>query len=129
MKTAEARYIRELQARKSELTAELEALERKLVSFGTTPQRRRQAQTKKARRRRGKPLHAYIRKALSKAAKPIKVRDIEKAVRGAGYKTQAKNFYHALYTALRQDPSVRKAGRGKFALKKPREVQPKAEKK
>ena len=129
LKTAEARYIKELQARKAELTAELEAVERKLASLGARPKGRKQAQARKPRRRRGKPLRAYIKEALSKAAKPLKVRDIEQTVRGAGYKTQAKNFYHALYTALRQDPSVRKSGRGKFTLKKPREAQPKAEKK
>ena len=96
LKTTEARYIRELQARKVELTAELQAVERKLTSLGAKPKGRRRAQVRTTRRRRGKPLRAYIKDTLSKAAKPMKVRDIEKAVRGAGYKTQAKSFYHAL---------------------------------
>ena len=117
----EASYRAGLQLLKAELMSELASVDAKLRALGGGTEKAakaRKAPVQKPRGRSGKPLRAYVEEALSKAGKAMKVREIEAAVREAGYETKAKMFYHCLYTLLRQDPGFRKAGRGKFALKK-----------
>ena len=117
----EARYRKELQARKAELQAEIADIDAKLKALGVKtrrPRKARKAPVRKPGPRTGKPLRIYVEEALAKAKSPMKVREIEAAVKRAGYKTLAKNFYHSLYALLRQDPRIQKAGRGTFALKK-----------
>ena len=117
LEAVEERYVKELRARRAEIAAEIEAVERKLSIIGPAAQKARPTQAKEVTGGGGRPLRVYVKDVLTKAAKPMKVRAIEQAVLKAGYKTQAKKFYHAIYTLLRQDPDVRKVGRGRFALK------------
>ena len=123
----EARYRAELQARKAELMSEVAQIDAKLKALGRraaqAPKTRR-APARRPRRPVGKSLRTHIEQVLSKAASPMKVRDIEAAVRKADYKTQSKDFYHSVYALLRQSDKVRKAGKGLFAIKKASKPRP-----
>ena len=69
-----------------------------------------------AKRATGTPLADYIARALA-GSDGMRVRDIEAAVRKAGYRSAAKDFYNIVAATLRDRPEFRRVSRGVYKLK------------
>jgi hypothetical protein len=65
--------------------------------------------------RRGS-LPAYIVQVLEQAGKPMRAVEIQKAVLKAGYKTDSKDFYGIVATALRNPRRFQNVSRGLYRL-------------
>jgi len=113
----EAKYVKELQARRARLACELATIDERLGTFGKLAAPARRVTRHRRRRRSGAPLRTFVARVLSKASGALRVREIEQAVRRAGYKTRAKDLYNAITAVLAQSREVRKTGRGRYALK------------
>jgi hypothetical protein len=72
---------------------------------------------RRGRRRGGKPLIEYVRKALGKATGGMRVKEVQQVVRNAGYRTAAKDFYGIVATTLRDGRFFQKVRRGVYKLK------------
>jgi len=70
----------------------------------------------KPARAAGKSLVEYIQDVLAKAAGGMRVKDIMAAVKAAGYKSGAKDFYNLVAAAARGD-DFEKVSRGVYVLK------------
>ena len=122
-----------LRARRDKLGSQLAALERQIAALsggarrGRKPGRRpatpkaaakRTPKLRPARRgRRGTPLVDYVQNVLKKAPKPMRVKEVVKAVTAAGYKSDSKDFYGIVATALRDPKKFHKVKRGVYKLK------------
>jgi len=76
----------------------------------------RRKAVKKAKKARGKPLVEYIKQVLSKSDRPLRAKEVEKAVKAAGYKTRSKDFYGIVATALRDGKRFKRVSHGVYAL-------------
>ena len=116
-----------LQAQRDDLTKQLDAIDRQIAALGGDGRRtQKKATAKPAASRRTmpkniKPLIEYVREALAEAKDGMRVKDIMAAVQKAGYKTNSKDFYGVVATAVREG-GFRKLSRGVYkvgAAKKP----------
>jgi hypothetical protein len=83
----------------------------------TKPKRRRKPGRKpRAKQATGMPLAEYVRKALAKAPRGLRVTEIEKAVLAAGYPTKAKSVYKPVTKVLAKG-DFKRLGRGIYGLK------------
>ena len=71
------------------------------------------ARTRK--RREGKTLRVVVEEVLRGAKGPMTVKELEKAVLRAGYKTQAKRIYNAVFANLKI-LGAKRVGHGQYAL-------------
>ena len=67
------------------------------------------------RRRDGKPLLEYIKQVLADSS-GMRVRDIAQAVKQAGYKTKAKDFYTIVASTVRDPKQFANLSRGVYKL-------------
>ncbi|MFW6065319.1 MAG: hypothetical protein ACOC9S_00730 [Planctomycetota bacterium] len=79
--------------------------------------KRKTAGKKTGRGRRGKPLVEYIKDVLKKHPEGMRVKEIEQAVRKAGYKTSSKDFYGIIASTVRDTKNFKKIKRGVYTLK------------
>ena len=118
------RDLPRLQKRRAKLAKQLGTVDRQIAALagkpGPAPRAKAGKATRKVRRRRmprnTKPLVDYVADVLAKAPKGIRVKEIEAAVKKAGYKTNAKDFYGIVATTVR-DKRFQKVGRGIYKLK------------
>jgi hypothetical protein len=121
---AKEKALDALQSRRDVLAAQLEQLDRQIVSLtGTARSRRKQTPKKRrksGRRRRatGTPLVQYIQAALKKTKSGMRVKDVATAVGKAGYKSHSKDFYTIVAAALRDTSKFIRARRGVYKLKR-----------
>lgn len=71
----------------------------------------------RATRGGGKPLAQYLREALAGSTNGMDLKQIEQAVRAAGYPTTAKTIYNPILKVIRRDNDFVKLDRGLYALK------------
>ena len=110
-----------LMARLAELDAQLIALESTSVQ---RPRRGRPAAapaaTPRAKAARGggdKPLVEYIELVLRKNPEGMRARDVMTAVKKAGYRTHAKDFYGIVASTLRDENRFDRIKRGVYKVK------------
>ncbi|HUS92077.1 MAG TPA: hypothetical protein VM695_09515 [Phycisphaerae bacterium] len=131
---AREKQVNGLLARRGKLAASLADVDARIAALGGgTPAARRgrpkaagkgrpkAAATgngrKRARRRAtGKPLADYVVDVLTKAGKPLRVKDAMAAVTKAGYQSASKDFYGIVAAALRDDSRIKKISRGVYTL-------------
>jgi hypothetical protein len=136
------RKVDQLQSRRDKLADELDAIDReiaKLTGTGrsrrggrkttkkTTRQRKKStrgrkktARRKGGRRRKratGRPLVEYIKDVLKKQPKGMRVKEIQQAVKKAGYRSSSKDFYGIVAAALRDEDNFQRVSRGVYKLK------------
>jgi hypothetical protein len=122
------KLVGKLRARRAKIVARVESIDRAIAAMtgaAVTAVRAVQAPAVKGKRKakggkrppRGESLPAYITLVLQKAAKPMRAMDVQKAVLEAGYKTNSKDFYGIVATALRDKARFRNVKRGVYTLK------------
>ena len=109
-----------LQAQRDDLTKQLAEVDRDIAALGGGGRRGpRKAPARRASRRtlpkNVKPLNEYVREALAEAKEGMRVKDIMAAVQKAGYKTNSKDFYGVVATAVREG-GFQKLSRGVYKL-------------
>ena len=110
------KQLPKLRAQRKKLAQQIDSLDRKIAALAGTPKRGARRAAPKTARRKGKALPDYIRDVLAKSAKPMRVKEIEAAVRKAGYQTQSKDFYGTVATAVREGKDFQKVSRGVYKL-------------
>jgi len=129
--TIEASFLKQLQARKKELLAEVAEIDAKLGALGKAapgrkPGRPRGKATVRRGRRRGvKPLRTFVENALAKATGALSVKELQAAVIKAGYPSGSKSLYSQVHKALKTVPGMVRAARGKYTLKAASKAAPK----
>jgi len=114
-------------SRREKALATLEAIDEEIRALGAKiPVAKRRKRRKAAGRakpvarrkggRRGKPLAEYVVRVLKGAEDGLRVKEIEAAVKKAGYKTRSKDFYGIVAAAVREDDRFKKLRRGVYAL-------------
>jgi len=71
---------------------------------------------RRGRRAKGGNLVDVIKQVLSGKSDGMRIRDIATAVKDAGYKSAAKDFYTIVATAMREPGAFTKTGRGVYKL-------------
>ena len=121
------RKLTRLVAQRQKLAGQLAAADRDIAALGgevpKTGKRRERKASKGAPGRRGrklpknvKPLTEYIKDVLSGSKDGMRVKEVEAAVKKAGYKTFSKDFYGVVAMAMRSGP-FKKVSRGVYRLK------------
>ncbi|MGC9453700.1 MAG: hypothetical protein ACP5HU_02440 [Phycisphaerae bacterium] len=115
--------LEELKSRRDEIDREIA----ELMGVGVTRSSSRRRKSTRGRKktaakrggrgRRGKPLVEYIKDVLRKNPEGMRVKEIEQAVRKAGYKTASKDFYGIIASAVRDTDNFKKVKRGVYKLK------------
>jgi len=125
---AKERLLARALSRREKLLARLESIDEELRAIGgkipvAKRRKRRKAArkpakgvTKRKRAGRGKPLAEYIVRVLKGAEDGLRVKEIEAAVRKAGYKTRSKDFYGIVAATVREDSRFKKLRRGVYTL-------------
>lgn len=116
--------LSKLEAQRGKLARQLEGLDRRIAAVrGTAPAPRapKKARRKKAAKKApgpaaGKPLAQYIREALTGSREGMRVKEIVAAVKKAGYRSSAKDFYGVVAAAL-HDKRFQRLSRGVYRLK------------
>ena len=121
---AREKQLAKLQTKRARLAKQLDAIDRQIAALGGDGRRGpKKAPTKPASRRTMpkniKPLIEYAREALAEAKDGMRVKDIMAAVQKAGYKTNSKDFYGVVATAVREG-GFQKLSRGVYTLKAPK---------
>jgi len=133
---AKERQLDKLQADRKKLQRQLDVIDRQIVAMGgeapAAPARRgrRKAARKttkaarkagkaarRGRRTTGKPLAEYIQKVLA-GGEPMRAKHITAAVKKAGYKSGAKDFYGIVAATLRDEKLFKRVSRGVYTLAK-----------
>jgi len=119
------KQLAKLQSKRAGLTKQLDEIDRQIAALSGDGRRGpRKAPAKPASRRtmpkNVKPLIEYVRGALAEAKDGMRVKDIMAAVQKAGYKTNSKDFYGVVATAVR-DGGFQKLSRGVYTLEAPKE--------
>jgi len=96
--------------------AELEGLTGKAPESAKPKRRRKPGRKPRAKLAAGMPLAEYVRDALAKASKGMRVTEIGKAVLAAGYPTKAKSVYKPVMKVPARS-EFRRLGRGLYNLK------------
>ena len=73
---------------------------------------------RKRKRGSGKPLREYVTEALAGSATGMSVKDIEAAVRAAGYPTHAKSLSTRIHAIVSKDAGIVRVSRGLHRLKR-----------
>lgn len=119
------KQVNKLLARREKIAARLRKLDSEIRAVGgdipAPPARGRRGRPRlgrpPARRgRAGKPLVAYVIKALKKAPEGLRVKEVKAAVLKKGYRSTAKDFYGIVATTLRDETRFKKLSRGRYAL-------------
>lgn len=128
-----------LKSRRQKLQKDLAAVDAQITRLSTGGKRRKKAAPKKAapkrklakkaapkrkaavgprgRRAKDGTLADYITKALAKAPEGLRAKDIDAAVRAAGYPTRSKDLYGQVATTLSDKGRFTKIRRGVYKLK------------
>jgi hypothetical protein len=108
-----------LRRQRKKLAKQIGSLDRQIAALAGKPGRaaRRPAARASRPRARGKALPDYIRDVLAKSKKGMRVKEIEAAVRKAGYRTKSKDFYGAVAAAVREGRDFQKVSRGVYKLR------------
>ena len=120
--TAERQYVQALKERRAELAAALDETDKTLKALGVTG---RVASTVKRARRRTRgttSLRAVIEAVLAKGKSAMSLKELEQAIRAAGYKSTAKSLYIQMLVAIRKSDLVKRVERGVYAFKGAGEV-------
>ena len=114
--------LEKLQARREDLVKQLAEVDRDIAALDGGGRRGPKPVAAKAPRasrrtlpKNVKPLIEYVREALAEAKDGMRVRDIMAAVQKAGYKTNSKDFYGVVATAVREG-GFQKLSRGVYKL-------------
>ena len=124
---ARERQVARLLARRGKLAKRLAAVDRDIEALGgkvpkaTRPKGRVAKRGARRLPRNVKPLPEYIKDVLAKSKAGMRVKDVEAAVKAAGYKTSSKHFYGSVAVVLREGPFV-KVSRGVYKLKAAKKV-------
>jgi len=137
---AKEKQLAGLRSKRDSLTRQLAALDRQIGSLSGGARRgrpkkarkgkpgRKPAKVKKTAKRakavkrgkpggqRGKSLVASIRGVLAKAPNGLRVREIAKAVKAAGYVTRSKDFYAIVAKTVLQEDAFQRVSRGVYKL-------------
>ena len=109
-----------LKRKREQLDRQIAELE-SLVTGVSVPTGKSAVVKKMVRRKRerasGKPLREYVREALAGSATGMAVKDMEVAVRAAGYPTHAKSLSTPIHTVLSKDAGIIRVSRGVHRLK------------
>ncbi|HUT92092.1 MAG TPA: hypothetical protein VMY37_21540 [Thermoguttaceae bacterium] len=121
---AKEKQLAGLRAKRAGLAKQLDKIDQQIAALGGTGRRGpRKAPTKPVARRtmpkNVKPLIEYVREALAEAKGGMRVKDIMAAVQKAGYKTNSKDFYGVVATAVREG-GFQKLSRGVYKLGGPK---------
>ena len=115
------KQLAKLQAKRAGLAKQLDAIDRQIAVLSGDGRRapKKKAPAKPASRRtmpkNVKPLIEYVREALAEAKDGMRVKDIMAAVQKAGYKTNSKDFYGVVATAVREG-GFQKLSRGVYTV-------------
>lgn len=117
---AKQKLLTKRQAKRTGLAKQLDAIDRQIAALrGDGRRGPRKARAKPASRRKMpknvKPLIEYVREALAEAKDGMRVKDIMTAVQKAGYKTNSRDFYGVVATAVREG-GFQKISRGVYKL-------------
>lgn len=129
---ARERQVERLLAQRGKVAKQLADVDRQIEALGgevpaakKRPGRKPSKGAAKPRTRRlpknVKSLPEYVRDVLAGAKDGMRVKEVEAAVRKAGYKTFSKDFYGSVATALREGP-FQKVSRGVYKLKAAKKV-------
>ena len=115
------RQLATLAQQRKKAAAALSAIDRKIAGLsgaavGAPPTKKAAKKTRTVGSRRGKPLAEYIIGVLGKTRGGVRVKDIVKAVVGAGYRTKSKDFYNSVAATLTADKRFERTGRGVYKL-------------
>ncbi len=124
---ARERQVKRLLAQRGKLAKQLAGVDRQIEALGgeepaarKRPGRKPSKGAAKRRARRMpknvKPLVEYVKDVLAGAKDGLRVKDVEAAVRKAGYMTFSKEFYGQVAVALREGP-FKKVSRGVYTLR------------
>jgi hypothetical protein len=98
--------------------SELEALATGVSARGTAQAAIERAVRRKGRRARGKPLREYVREVLAGSGTGMSLKDLEAAVRAAGYPTRAKSLSTPIFAVVSKDAGIQRVSRGVYRLKR-----------
>jgi hypothetical protein len=123
---AQERVVARLMRKRTTLAAQLARLDKQIVAAGgsvkstpAAPARGRRSAAAPGPRPRGraagKPLIDYIVRVLKAAPKGMRVKKVVGAVIKAGYRSNSKDFYGIVATALREGKQFKKMSRGVYA--------------
>jgi transposase InsO family protein len=129
---ARERQVKRLLAERGKVAKQLADVDRQIEALGgkapaakKRPGRKPSKGAAKRRARRMpknvKPLVEYVKDVLAGAKAGLRVKDVEAAVKKAGYKTFSKEFYGQVAVALREGP-FQKVSRGVYKLKGAKKV-------
>ena len=122
---AKEKQLAGLQAKRAGLAKQLDAIDQQIAALSGDGRRapKKKAPAKPVARRtmpkNVKPLIEYVREALARAEDGMRVKDIMAAVQKAGYKTNSKDFYGVVATAVREG-GFQKLCRGVYTLETPK---------
>ncbi len=127
-----------LQKQRTTLARRLSTVDAKIAELGgevpaAKPKRKKRKAAKKAAKKKvakkkatkkktaskpatGKTLLAYLKAAIAKSKKGMRVTDAAKAVVKAGYKTKAKDFYGIVAATMRDKKNFKKIKRGVYKV-------------
>ena len=118
---AKEKQLKALTARRKKITTQLSAVDREIAQLGGKATPVKKTKKKAVRRRRKKAKNkqnlANVLEAVLKGKKGVKVSDVVKLVRAAGYKSTAKLFGNIVSQALTSNKRFKKISRGVYALK------------
>ena len=122
--------LNELIAKRDALNVQIAALEGlEGEKAPKAPAKGKKRGPKAKKRATGKPLVEFVKDVLATAKKEMSIKDIEEAVKTAGYPTKAKTLYTPIFTALNKNKDVfKKVSKGKYALAGKKAVKAKAKK-
>ena len=120
------KMLAKVYVKRDRVAAKLAALDHKVIALGGEPlppvgrqgglAGASKVGRKRVARRGDDALVAYVKKALAKSRGGMRVKDVAEAVKKAGYKSDAKNFYGLVAVALR-GKDFRRPGRGVYVLR------------
>ncbi len=123
---AKRNRLAKLQSARTKAARQVEKLDRQIAVLLGDQRRLRGRRGKKAggrrarriirRRPRGKALPDVIVKVLGASGKPMRVKDIEQAVKHAGYRSASMNFYSLVAAALQDESRFKRVSRGQYKL-------------
>ena len=115
------RQLKALTARRTKIAAQLSAVDREIAQLGgkaaPVKKTKKKIVRKRRKRARNKQNLVDVLEAVLKGKKGVKVSDVVKLVRAAGYKSTAKQFGNIVSQTLTSNKRFKKVSRGVYALK------------
>lgn len=105
-----------LEEQLEKVQAEASGIEQRISMLrGVSSKRRNSSKVSRPRVRNERPLSQYLHEILKTEGGPLSVRQLEEKLGETDYKTEAKNKYVVIFTALTKNPEMfQKSERGKY---------------